>query len=31
MVLIEYLEKKKKEGKDFIEIIMSLIEFLLFD
>lgn len=31
MVLIEYLDKKKKEGKDFIKIVMSLIEFFLFD
>ena len=31
MVLTEYSEKKKKEGKDSIETIMSLIEFPLLD
>nr|YP_010245186.1 NADH-plastoquinone oxidoreductase subunit K [Echinaria capitata]QTJ28744.1 NADH-plastoquinone oxidoreductase subunit K [Echinaria capitata] len=31
MVLTEYLEKKKKEGKDSIETVMNLIEFPLLD
>lgn len=31
MVLTEYLDKKKKEGKDSIETVMNLIEFPLLD
>lgn len=31
MVLTEYSDKKKKEGKDSIKTVMSLIEFPLLD